>query len=124
MDMIGRIRDGKVLVSGAGNGSIFRPRLQSLGKRYELPLDLEDSGVYGSSDHTSFKTKLVPVLFFFSGLHADYHRPTDTWDKIDASGAARLLNLLSEFVSGLTRRVDYPRLAGTDEPISAGSPAN
>jgi hypothetical protein len=111
MDMIGRIRDGKVLVSGATNGSAYRKKLQSLGEQYNLALDLDDSGVYGSSDHTSFKTKLVPILFFFSGLHGDYHRPTDTWDKIEAPGAAKLLNLLSEFISTLTNRSLMPRIA-------------
>jgi hypothetical protein len=111
MDMIGRIRDGKVLVSGAEAGSAYRSTLRMLGTRYSLALDLDDSGLYGSSDHTSFKTKLVPVLFFFSGLHSDYHRPSDTWEKIEAGGAAKLLNLLSEFVFGLVHRGSVPRLA-------------
>ena len=113
MDMIGRIRDGKVLISGASNGSVHRPKLQALGQRYSLALDLDDSGVYGSSDHTSFKTKLLPVLFFFSGLHGDYHRPTDTWEKIDAGGAAKLLNLLSEFISDLTHQPGNTRTIQT-----------
>ena len=123
MDMIGRIKDGKVLVSGATNGSVYRPKLQALSERYELALDLDDSGVYGSSDHTSFRTKLVPILFFFSGLHADYHRPTDTWDKIEANGAAKLLNLLSEFISGLASRSPVPRLADSGESASTLIPA-
>ena len=55
-----------------------------------MPIVTERGG-YGSSDHTSFTTKQVPVLFFFSGLHADYHKPSDTWDKIDAPDAVRLL---------------------------------
>jgi hypothetical protein len=121
MDMIGRIREGKVLVSGASNGSPYRSRLQSLGQRHALTLDLDDSAVYGSSDHTSFKTKLIPILFFFSGLHGDYHRPTDTWDKIEAASAAKLLNLLTEFIFGLTSRSGEPHLAnGTShdsEPV-------
>jgi len=52
-----------------------------------LHIDYSDSGGYGSSDHTSFTAKQVPVLFFFSGLHSDYHKPSDTWDKIDAPAA-------------------------------------
>jgi Zn-dependent M28 family amino/carboxypeptidase len=118
MDMIGRIREGKVLVSGAQNGSAYRSRLRELSDRYSLALDLDDSGLYGSSDHTSFKTKLVPVLFFFSGLHADYHRPTDTWEKIEAGGAAKLLNLLSEFVFGLVHRASVSHLAGAREKFT------
>jgi hypothetical protein len=42
---------------------------------------------YSSSDHTSFVVKQIPVLFFFSGLHSDYHKPSDTWDKIDPKSA-------------------------------------
>ena len=53
-----------------------------------LKVDFSDTTGYGSSDHTSFTTKQVPVLFFFSGLHADYHKPSDTWDKIDAPAGA------------------------------------
>jgi membrane-associated protease RseP (regulator of RpoE activity) len=48
-------------------------------------------GGYSSSDHTSFVTKKIPVLFFFSGLHSDYHKPSDTWEKIDPVAATRLL---------------------------------
>ena len=57
--------------------------------------------MYGSSDHTSFKAKRVPTLFFFSGLHADYHRPTDTWEKIEVEGTVRLLRLIADMTSVL-----------------------
>ena len=74
----------------------FRRILDTLGPKHDLDLDLSDTSVYGSSDHTSFKAKQVPTLFFFSGLHADYHRPTDTWDKIDADSTVRLLKLIAD----------------------------
>ncbi|HYW39372.1 MAG TPA: PDZ domain-containing protein, partial [Terriglobales bacterium] len=51
-------------------------------------------GGYSSSDHTSFVAKKIPVLFFFSGLHSDYHKPSDTWEKIDPESAGRLLNVV------------------------------
>jgi len=53
-----------------------------------LALNFSDSG-YGSSDHTSFNAKKIPVLFFFSGLHTDYHKPSDTADKINAEAAIK-----------------------------------
>jgi S1-C subfamily serine protease len=59
-------------------------------------------GGYASSDHTSFVAKKIPVLFFFSGLHSDYHKPSDTWDKINAPDAARLLDLVDK----ITLRLD------------------
>ena len=53
-------------------------------------------GGYASSDHTSFVAKKIPVLFFFSGLHSDYHKPSDTWDKINAPDAARLVDMVAK----------------------------
>lgn len=111
MDMIGRVGQGKVAVGGAGPDSPFRRLLTSLERKHGVRLDLDDSAVYGSSDHTSFRTKMVPFLFFFSGLHADYHRPSDTWEKVDAKGAARLLNLIAELVS-VAEPPSVLRLAG------------
>lgn len=96
MDMIGRIRDGRVFVGGAGSGTTLKPTLEEVASRYPLKIDLSDAAGYGSSDHTSFTTKQVPVLFFFSGLHSDYHKPSDTWDKIDAPETATLLSLIGE----------------------------
>ncbi len=65
--------------------------LDGITPKYHLNMDYSDTSGYGSSDHTSFTTKQVPVLFFFSGLHSDYHKPSDTWDKIDAPGAVKVL---------------------------------
>ncbi len=101
LDMIGRIRDGKVYVGGAATGSTLRKLVEEEAALHSLKADLSDHTGYGSSDHTSFTTRQVPVLFFFSGLHADYHRPSDTWDKISAPETARLLALLA----GVTRRL-------------------
>jgi aminopeptidase YwaD len=111
MDMIGRVRDKKVMVGGAPAGSRLRRILDTLGPKYDLDLDLSDTTVYGSSDHTSFKAKRVPTLFFFSGLHADYHRPTDTWEKIEVPGTVRLLRLIAEMVTILATPSGKPSLA-------------
>lgn len=95
MDMIGRIQNDKVYVGGVGTGSTFEALLA--GAREESKLQLEYSrGGYAASDHTSFVARKVPVLFFFSGLHGDYHKPSDTWDKINAPDAARLLDLIAD----------------------------
>src|SRR5262249_7832190 len=57
--------------------------------------------------HTSFIAKKIPSLFYFSGLHADYHKPSDTWEKINASDAAHLLDMVADAVV---------QLANTDTP--------
>ncbi len=120
MDMIGRIRDGKVFVGGAGTGSTFKGVIEQTAAKYSLKLDYSEQAGYGSSDHFSFTTKQVPVLFFFSGLHADYHKPSDTWDKIDSKAAATLLDLVADVaakVAGDSGRPQYVRVA---EPKAMG----
>src|SRR6202011_2450005 len=93
--MIGRVRDGKLYIGGVATGTSLRIDLDGITPRSRLRIDYSDSG-YGSSDHTSFTAKQVPVLFFFSGLHSDYHKPSDTWDKIDAAGSMDVLQLVAD----------------------------
>ncbi len=102
LDMIGRIRDEKVFVGGIATGSNFKALFESLKTKYPFHFDWSEQGGYGSSDHTSFTTKQVPVLFFFSGLHGDYHKPSDTWDKITADQSVKLL----QFIADVTERLE------------------
>ena len=117
MDMIGRIRDGKVFLAGSGTGSTFKAMLGELTPKYaDFKVDLSETAGYGSSDHTSFTTKQVPVLFFFSGLHGDYHKPSDTWDKIDSKGAAQLLDLVGDILERLANGTDRPQYVRVEPP--------
>jgi aminopeptidase YwaD len=116
MDMIGRIRDQKVYLGGIGTGTGFKEMLEDLAKSTPLKLEFSDQTGYGSSDHTSFTTKQVPVLFFFSGLHADYHKPSDTWDKIESASAARLLELVASAAHRLTDGQPRPQFVRVVEP--------
>jgi len=111
MDMIGRIKDDKVYVGGVGTGSTFKQILEQAQK--DQPQDSQfkieaSAGGYSSSDHTSFVSKKIPVLFFFSGLHADYHKPSDTWDKINAPSAAKLLDLIADVTLQLASAGEPP----------------
>ncbi len=101
MDMIGRMRDNKLYVGGMHSGTGFQELVEDLNRAAGFDLADADAGGYGSSDQFSFLPKKIPVLFFFSGLHPDYHTPGDTWDKIDAPDAARLL----DFVAGIIQRL-------------------
>jgi hypothetical protein len=120
LDMIGRIRDGKVYVGGTGTGSTFQKLLEEVRPKYKLTLDLSEQAGYGSSDHASFTPRDVPVLFFFSGLHADYHRPTDTWDKIDSQQASQLLDFIAEVATRLADAPDRPKYVKIAPPRPAG----
>lgn len=95
MDMIGRIKDNKVYIGGVGTGSTLKAVIEQANAKSNFKVEYSPGG-YAASDHTSFVTKHIPVLFFFSGLHSDYHKPSDTWDKINAEPAARLVNIVAD----------------------------
>jgi aminopeptidase YwaD len=125
MDMIGRVRDRKVYIGGVGTGTTFGSILQQLAPKHDFEADLGEKTGYGSSDHTSFTTKQIPTLFFFSGLHADYHKPSDTWDKIDSVDAVRLLDLVADVTDHLidnSPRPQYVRVAETQPPGEVANP--
>src|SRR4029450_11091998 len=88
-DMVGRLENRHLLVGGVDTGGHFRALVEAAAKEAGLDVDLRPGGT-GPSDHTRFHGAGVPVLFFHSGSHADYHRPSDTADRIDAAGLARV----------------------------------
>ncbi|MBI3892184.1 MAG: M28 family peptidase [Candidatus Wallbacteria bacterium] len=100
MDMIGRLREGKVTVQGVETAAEFKQALESAATGSKLKLTFSGDG-YGPSDQTSFYAKDRPVLFFFTGPHTDYHRPTDTADKINANGEAQVLEAIGKVVATL-----------------------
>lgn len=116
MDMIGRVQNGRVFVGGSGTGSTLKPLLDRIAKESELKVDLSEKSGYGSSDHVSFTTKEVPVLFFFSGLHADYHKPSDTWDKINGVEAIKVLKLVAGMTRALSEAPERPLYVKVEPP--------
>ena len=124
MDMIGRIKDDKVYIGGVGTGSTFQKTLEEARDDSHLKFDYSQGG-YASSDHTSFVSQKIPVLFFFSGLHADYHKPSDTWEKINPDAAARLLNVVASAAVALASTAERPAFINVAEsnPHSGGVPS-
>ena len=122
MDMIGRLNNDRLFVGGVGTSPNFKPWLEQMNKPLHLQLDYSDSG-YGASDHTSFNAKKIPVLFFFSGLHTDYHKPSDTSDKINAAGATKILSLvymMTDRVATDVSRLEYVEVQQPQTPASGG----
>ena len=119
MDMIGRIKDEKVYIGGVGTGSTFKGLLEQEQAKSNLKLEYSAGG-YAASDHTSFVAKKIPVLFFFSGLHSDYHKPSDTWEKIDAPSAAHLLELISDVGLQLADAQERPAFINVVEERPVG----
>ena len=101
LDMVGRVRDHVLYVGGEGTAASFDAFLKEA--KVDSPLTLKSigRGGLGPSDHMSFALKKVPVLFFFTGMHMDYHRPTDTVDKVNFSGIDEVVNLSAKLVNGL-----------------------
>jgi hypothetical protein len=108
LDMIGRMRDNRLYIGGAASGTTLKETLEKLIPASGLKVDYSGGPSEGSSDHTSFTAHQVPALFFFSGLHSDYHKPSDTWDKIDAPAAAKLLAMVAEVATALRDAAERP----------------
>lgn len=122
MDMIGRIKDEKIYIGGVGTGSTFQRVLDQAQQQEKSVFKIDYSpGGYSSSDHMSFVTGRVPALFFFSGLHADYHKPSDTWEKINPGDAVRLLDLVEKISVDLASAPDRPEFIAVVENKPAAS---
>jgi Zn-dependent M28 family amino/carboxypeptidase len=119
LDMIGRITNNRVFVGGVGTSPNYKTMLEQLNAGTGLQLDFSDSG-YGSSDHTSFNSKKIPVLFFFSGLHTDYHKPSDTYDKINADGAVKVASLVFGMMDKEANDNERPAYVEVQRPQQPG----
>ncbi|HEV8483099.1 MAG TPA: M28 family peptidase [Blastocatellia bacterium] len=134
MDMVGRLRNGSLFVGGVGTSPAWQPLLDRLngsgaaapsggsssGSRFQLGIGQDG---FGPSDHQSFYVKDLPVLFFFTGSHDDYHKPSDTADKINSEGASQI----GEFVRKITveianepQRIAFTRVKTESKPTGRG----
>jgi hypothetical protein len=101
IDMIGRLNESKNLqVSGVGTAEGLKDLVLAKSDTSVIKLTLSDEG-YGPSDHSSFYGKNIPVLFYFTGAHLDYHTPSDTYDKINYEGMVKISDLIFALASEL-----------------------
>lgn len=139
MDMIGRLKDNKLIIGGTGTSEQWRSIIEAanpsagaggqtitgsspvsnlpvgakgqpvaaLNRARPFALTLSEDG-YGPSDHASFYLKQVPVLFFWTGTHSDYHKPSDTADKIDYEAQARIVSLVLQIVRSVDAMQNRP----------------
>ena len=111
MDMVGRLGKKPLWAGGVGTATAFRPLIEKRAAEIPIKVKYGDGGV-APSDNTSFYRKDIPVLFFFTGLHADYHLPTDDADKIDKRGIEKVVRLAAEVtfdIANLGRRPVFKR---------------
>ena len=117
MDMIGRMSDKKITVGGTGTTSGFEMILKEVNKNHGLQLKMSPEG-YGPSDHASFYVNDIPVLFFFTGTHTDYHKPSDDWQHINVQGEKQVVDLIYDLtlkLSNLDEKLAFTE-AGPKEP--------
>jgi hypothetical protein len=127
LDMIGRLKEDKLIVGGVGTARQWREIIEranlhagfspppvatgGTGEGEAMPrplaLTLNEDG-YGPSDHASFYAKQVPVLFFWTGTHEDYHKPSDTADKINYAGEARIISFAAAVLSSIDESAERP----------------
>lgn len=130
MDMIGRLRNQSLFVGGVGTSPIWKPLLEKLngspgtgsgsGSRFQFSYG-EDG--FGPSDHQSFYVRDIPVLFFFTGTHDDYHKPSDTADKINSEGLMQVAQLVHDITTSIAnepQRIAFTKVKVEQKPTGRG----
>lgn len=125
MDMVGRLNENKLTVGGIGTANEWKSLVETKniieiiqaqldkdapivkGAKPLFALQLNEDG-FGPSDHSSFYGKQIPVLFFFTGTHFDYHKPSDTADKINYEGLEKIMNYVGEIVRSVDQNPTRP----------------
>lgn len=120
LDMIGRVRDGRVEADGMGSAEemedVMAPHFAA------TSLDVaSSSGVAGNSDHAVFYRADIPSSHFFTGLHPDYHRPGDTFEKVNFEGAVQVCHLIESIALDMATR---PTMMTFKRATRAGSGRN
>ncbi len=115
MDMVGRLTSNKLIIFGTDSAAEWKSWVSEECGNLALSCPGGGDG-YGPSDHMPFYAKGIPVVHLFSGPHADYHRVSDTWEKINATGGVQV----AEVISRLALRVQaHPTALTYQKPTSA-----
>jgi membrane-associated protease RseP (regulator of RpoE activity) len=120
LDMVGRMRDSRVSAFGIGSSPRFAELVSAAARRLELTLT-QPPGI-GPSDHASFYHKQIPVLHFVTGTHPDYHRPSDTWDKLNYPGMMKVSDLTFAVADSLANQPSAPEFSSLPNRPPESSP--
>jgi len=120
MDMVGRLTDNDLMIYGTGTATEFNAMITKANDLLAFSIRRLPEGM-GDSDHQSFFEKNIPVLHFFTGLHSDYHRPSDDFDKINLSGIERITDMVTTLANQLMTDAAKPtfvKVKGRGVPLS------
>jgi len=118
LDMVGRLRDAKVYAGGVDSGTGLRDVVTAAARGLGLTIEARGDP-FAPSDHASFYAAGRPVLFLFTGAHADYHRPTDTWEKVNPQGMASISELAARIVTTIAREPTPPQYVKLQGAVAA-----
>ena len=122
-DMVGRLRDDKLIVYGVSTAEEMRPILDSANLEPKLDVRAIGDG-FGPSDHSSFYGKGIPVLHLFTDLHDDYHRATDDAERIEVAGMARVSSYAARVARAIADRDTRLTPVRTAPPVSSAAPSS
>lgn len=107
MDMVGRLRDNRLTIFGTGTATGFDALVERLNEESQFVLEKQAAG-FGPSDHSSFYEQDIPVFHFFTGLHNQYHRPSDDIDTVNYDGMARIAGMITATVREIATAAEAP----------------
>ena len=113
LDMVGRISGSSLMIGGMATSAVFPPLIALVDAQSPLELKNVWANGFAPTDTTSFVARRIPVLFFWSGTHADYHRPTDDPEKINYEGTVETVNIVVKVLQELRTRKDLTYAQGT-----------
>ncbi len=123
IDMVGRLNETHNLqIGGVGTATGLKEIVYAKTDTSFIKLTLSPEG-YGPSDHSSFYGKNIPVLFYFTGAHMDYHTPKDTWDKVNFKGMTEIYGLIYNVAQDLASedsRLVYKEAGPKAQAVSYG----
>lgn len=138
LDMVGRLKDNRLTVGGIGTSTEWKSLVEAKNSaeatitggpgrveittsalnRFDLALN-EDG--FGPSDHSSFYGKNIPVLFLFTGTHLDYHKPSDTSDRINYTGTAQIVGYVAAITKAVDENPSRPTYTVAKAPANTGA---
>jgi len=119
LDSVGRMEGRRLFVLGVGSGTGLRALVEEAARGLDVELALREDA-FGPADHIPFYSRGRPILFFFTGTHADYHRPTDTWEKVNAQGLRTVVAVAFRTIRALADRPERPAFVRLPDPPGPG----
>ena len=115
-DMVGRLDGRDLQVFGLGTSPSFEKIADEIATQQAIQIKKVATG-NGPSDHQSFNLEKIPVLFYFSGIHSEYHTPDDTPDKIDYAGLMKILNFSEAMIREIAKadKLEYTEVKESDK---------